>query len=77
MYNFDIFVCMKRTRTNVVLNDDLIAEIMKLSEERTKREVIENALHERLRILKRKKLAALRGKVKWEGDLDKMRRGRF
>ncbi len=50
---------------------------MKLSEERTKREVIENALHERLRILKRKKLAALRGKVKWEGDLDKMRRGRF
>jgi Arc/MetJ family transcription regulator len=68
---------MKKTRTNVVLNDDLIAEIMKLSEERTKREVIENALHERLRILKRKKLAALHGKVKWEGDLDKMRRGRF
>ncbi|WKZ59594.1 MAG: type II toxin-antitoxin system VapB family antitoxin [Cyclobacteriaceae bacterium] len=68
---------MKKTRTNVVLDDDLIAEIMKLSEEKTKREVIENALHERLRILKRKKLAALRGKVKWEGDLDQMRRGRF
>lgn len=77
MYNFGIFVCMKKTRTNVVLDDDLIAEIMKLSEEKTKREVIENALHERLRILKRKKLAALRGKVKWEGDLDQMRRGRF
>ena len=50
---------------------------MKLSAEKSKLEVFENALHERLRILKRKKLAAMRGKVKWEGDLDQMRRSRF
>ena len=77
VYIFGIFVCMRKTRTNVVLNDDLIAKIMKLSEEKTKREVIENALHERLRILKRKKLAAMRGKVRWEGDLNQMRSGKF
>jgi hypothetical protein len=55
----------------------LVQEIMKLSAEKSKLEVFENALHERLRILKRKKLAAMRGKVKWEGDLDQMRRSRF
>ena len=67
---------MKKVRTNIVLDDDLIKEIMKFSDERTKREVVEVALHEHLRMLKRKKLASLRGKIKWEGNLEQMRRGR-
>jgi len=68
---------MKKTRTNIVLNDDLIKEIMKFSEEKTKREVVEMALQEHLRMLKRRKLASLRGKINWEGDLNQMRKGRF
>lgn len=50
---------------------------MKFSEEKTKREVVEVALQERLRMLKRRKLASLKGKINWEGDLNQMRKGRF
>jgi Arc/MetJ family transcription regulator len=68
---------MKKTRTNIVLNDDLIQEIMKFSSEKTKRNIVEVALQEHLRMLKRRKLASLRGKINWEGNLDQMRRGRY
>ncbi|HCW06162.1 MAG TPA: DUF2191 domain-containing protein [Cytophagales bacterium] len=64
---------MKATRTNIVLNDQLIEEIIKFGESKTKREAVENALIDHLRILKRKKLASMRGKIKWQGNLNKMR----
>lgn len=73
VYNLDIFVCMKTTRTNIVLNDQLIAEIIKFGEAKTKREAVENALKDHLRILRRKKLASMRGKINWQGDLNEMR----
>ncbi len=68
---------MKTTRTNIELNDKLIDEIMKFGEAKTKREIVENALNEHLRMLKRRKLASLRGKINWEGDLVEMRKNRF
>ena len=73
VYDFAIFVCMKTTRTNIELNDQLIADILKFGESKTKREVVERALQDHLRLLKRKKLASLRGKINWEGDLNNMR----
>ena len=76
VYVFAIFVCMKTTRTNIELNDQLIADILKFGESKTKREVVEKALQDHLRLLKRKKLASLRGKINWEGDLHKMRTDR-
>ncbi|HNP94506.1 MAG TPA: type II toxin-antitoxin system VapB family antitoxin [Cyclobacteriaceae bacterium] len=68
---------MKTTRTNIVLSDDLVEEAMQLSKAATKREMIENAIEAYIRGIKRKQLADLHGKIKWEGDLAKMRQGRF
>ncbi len=67
---------MKTSRTNIVFNDELIGEIIKMGEAKTKSEAVENALKMYVNWLKRQRLAALRGKVQWEGDLMKMRKGR-
>ena len=77
MYDFSIFVCMKTTRTNIVLRDDLVKEIMKFGEIKTKREAVDKVLELYANWLKRQKLRSLRGKVQWEGDLMEMRKGRF
>ena len=67
---------MKTTRTNIVLRDDLIKDIMRFGEIKTKREAVEQALENYARLLKFQKFRSLRGKIKWEGDLMKMREGR-
>jgi len=64
-------MCM---RTNIVLDDKLVKEAMKLTGKKTKRELIDYALHELVRRQKRLALLNLRGKIHWEGDLDEMRR---
>jgi Arc/MetJ family transcription regulator len=65
-------------RTNIEIDDDLMAEVMARSGAKTKREAVETALRELLQShIKRaayESLRALRGKVQWEGDLDAMRR---
>ncbi len=61
-------------RTNVVLDDRLVKEAMKLTGKKTKRELIDHALRELVRRQKRLALLDLRGKIHWEGDLDEMRR---
>jgi Arc/MetJ family transcription regulator len=63
-------------RTNIEIDDRLMAEAMKLMETRTKREAVNLALSEAVQRRKATKaIMALRGKVQWEGDLDAMRRG--
>ena len=44
-----------------------------MSQGKTKKEAIDQALQNYLRILSQKELLKLKGKVKWEGDLDEMR----
>lgn len=60
-------------RTNIVLNDQLVKEAMRLSKTNTKKEVIDLALQNFVAYLKRRNMKTLFGKVKWEGDLKKMR----
>ena len=60
-------------RTNIVLNEDLIVEAMKLSHIQTKKEVVDTALKNYVAYLKRQGMKSLFGKVNWEGDLKKMR----
>jgi len=60
-------------RANIVLNERLIKEAMRLSHTHTKKEVVDLALQNFAGHLKRQKLKNLFGKVKWEGDLKKMR----
>lgn len=62
-------------RTNIDIDDELIAEVMRVTGTTTKKAAVEEAL---LRVAKtyrlRKTLEELRGKG-WDGDLDEMRGG--
>lgn len=61
-------------RTNIVIDDELMKEAQELSGLKTKREVVEAALRQYVKLKKQGEIRAWRGKLKWEGDLDKMRR---
>ncbi len=60
-------------RTNIEIDVDLIKEAMQLTELRTIKDVVHHSLRELIKLEKRKKLLKLKGKVKWEGDLNDMR----
>ena len=63
-------------RTNIVIDDELIAKAMALSGHRTKKGVVEAALRLFVQLKGQEKLKDLRGKIHWEGDLDAMRQDR-
>ena len=64
-------------RTNIVLDDRLVREGLRRFRCRSKRELVHLALTELLNRAKRRDdLLALRGLVKWEGDLGELRRMR-
>ena len=60
-------------RTNVVLNDDLIRTALKLSGFKTKKKAIEEGLKLLVQLNRQKNVRGFRGKLKWEGNLNKMR----
>ncbi len=60
-------------RTNVVIDDDLMRSAIKLSGLKTKKDTIEEGLKLLVQLRGQAKIRALRGKLKWHGDLDKMR----
>jgi len=64
-------------RTNIELDDKLVEEAMKLTHKKTKKEVVNYALDELVKRLKRKKLLELEGQVEWTGNLDEMRESRI
>lgn len=61
-------------RTNIDIDDDLMEKALKYSEGKTKKEIINTALDSYVKYQMRLKLLSLQGKVKWIGNLDKMRR---
>jgi len=64
-------------RTNIVLDDRLIQQAMKISGARTKRETVDIALRELIdRRSVYEALRRLRGKLAWEGDVKAWRRAR-
>jgi Arc/MetJ family transcription regulator len=60
-------------RTNIVIDDDLMNEAMMLTSIKTKRAVVETGLKLLVQIKKQEQIKNLRGKLKWEGDLEAMR----
>lgn len=60
-------------RTNIEIDDTLMAEALKASGARTKREAVELGLKTLLQLRRQADARRLRGKVKWEGDLNAMR----
>lgn len=64
-------------RTNIELDEKLVKDAMRLTRKKTKKELVNYALEELVRKLKRKKLLELEGRVKWAGNLDAMRKNRI
>ena len=60
-------------RTNIVINDELMNEALNLTEYKTKKAVVEEGLRLLVRLKKQEKIKSLRGKLKWEGNLEEMR----
>lgn len=63
-------------RTNIVLDDDLLKRAQELTGFRTKREAIDFALRTLVRLQEQAEARKLRGKVRWEGELNELRQGR-
>ena len=63
-------------RTNIELDEKLVDEAMKLTDKKTKKELVNYALQELVSGLKRKKILELEGKVEWTGSLSEMRKSR-
>ena len=61
-------------RTNIVIDDQLIADALKLSGLKTKRETVEAGLRLLVQLKRQERIRAYRGKLRWEGDLEAMRR---
>ena len=62
-------------RTNIVIDDELMARVLKATGIKTKREAVEAGLKLLLQSAEQiEKIRALRGKIEWVGDLDEMRR---
>ncbi len=64
-------------RTNIVIDDELMTEAMRLTGLTTKRDVVEEALRVLVRTTQQKNILALRGEVQWDGDLNELRQGRY
>jgi len=64
------------SRTNIELNDKVLKEALKLTKMKTKKDLVNYALEELIKKLRRKKILELEGKVEWEGNLNEMRTSR-
>jgi Arc/MetJ family transcription regulator len=61
-------------RTNIVIDEQLMKQAQAASGAKTKRETVEQGLKALITLQKQREIRSLRGKLKWEGDLDAMRR---
>ncbi len=60
-------------RTNIVIDEELMANALKATGLRTKREAVERGLKLLVKQNQQQAIRGLRGKLKWEGDLNEMR----
>ena len=60
-------------RTKVVIDDQLMERALRSSGCRTKRAAIESGLRLLVQVNSQKKLRSLKGKINWDGDLERMR----
>jgi len=60
-------------RTNIVIDDELMSDVLTTTGLSTKREAVESGLRLLLRLARQERLRDLRGKLEWTGDLERMR----
>ena len=59
--------------TNIIIDEQLIADALKVTGLKTKIEVIEMGLKTLINLKKQEQIKQFKGKLKWEGDLEEMR----
>lgn len=60
-------------RTNIVIDDSLMDEALKYSKHKTKKDAVEEALKLFITMKTQSDIRKYKGKLNWEGDLEKMR----
>ncbi len=60
-------------RTNIVIDESLIQDVLKETGLKTKREAVERGLQLLLRLSRQARIREFRGKLRWEGNLDEQR----
>lgn len=64
-------------RTNIEIDDQLVEKGMNYTGIRTKRELVDFALRELIQRKERRRILNLKGKLRWDGNLEERRRSRF
>jgi len=62
-------------KTNIVIDDKLMTDALKASGLSTKKEAVEQGLKLLIRLNQQQDIRQLRGRIKWEGNLEEMRGG--
>lgn len=60
-------------RTNIVIDDELMANALKVSGLQTKKDAVEEGLKLLIKLNEQQAVRSLRGKIHWESDLNEMR----
>ncbi|UAA38769.1 type II toxin-antitoxin system VapB family antitoxin [Paraneptunicella aestuarii] len=60
-------------RTNIIIDDQLMADALKYSGLTTKKEAVEQALTLMVKLKKQEQIRKFRGKLQWDGNLDDSR----
>ena len=60
-------------RTNIVIDDELMDEALRVSRLKTKKDAVEEGLKLLVQRKKQAHIKELRGKLHWKGDLEEMR----
>jgi Arc/MetJ family transcription regulator len=60
-------------RTNIIIDDELMTDVLKLTGIKSKREAVELGLRTLLALRQQEKIKQFKGALKWEGDPEQMR----
>lgn len=60
-------------RTNIVIDDRLMDDALRLTGFKTKKQAVEAGLKMLVRLARQEEIRKLRGQIAWQGDLDEMR----
>ena len=63
-------------RTNIEIDDALMAEAQKASGHATKKQTVEQALRLMIRLRRQQEVDMAFGRYRWRGNLDRSRKGR-
>ena len=74
VYHFQhLYTSEVGVRTNIDIDDELLAEAQSLSGSATKKETVRRALELLVQLRRQSGVRELRGRLRWEGDLEDQR----